>query len=287
VSTPQTRATELPDLLAYAGGVLGSVQLIADRSWDYGEGHVIEVVDSSGEPWVVKRCYRRKVFIRETDALRDWAPALGNDLAPRLHHTDPDSQTFIMTRLAGTAGTADTPDSHRQAGVITRRLHDLEPRLLLPELSETLTRNMEGWLTRMPGIVPAEDVDYARAHLRDIAALPPTYGVPAHGDNQPRNWLVDDAGTTRLIDFGRAGIDAWLRDIERMYFAEWTVDPELQDAFLDGYGHDLSDDDHAFLHCLGAAASIGGRLWAREHHNPEFEQHHVRILDTIRSRDTR
>jgi thiamine kinase-like enzyme len=64
----------------------------------------------------------------------------------------------------------------------------------------------------------------------------PSYATVNHGDNQPRNWLVDDTGTIRLIDFGRAGIDAWIRDIDRMYFAEWAADPDLEDAFFDGYG---------------------------------------------------
>lgn len=283
MSTPQTRAVELPDLLTYANRILGPTQSATDRSWDYAEAHVVEVGDAVGQAWIVKHCYRDKVFLRETSALRDWAPRLGTGLAPRLHDVDPPTQTFIMSRLAGTAGTADTPDAHRQAGTITRRLHDLEPQRPVPDLAESVTRNMESWLTRMPGIVPVGDVDYAQARLRELATLPPTYAVPAHGDNQPRNWLVDTTGTTRLIDFGRAGTDVWLRDIERMYFAEWTIDPELQDAFLDGYGHQLSDDDHAYLHCLGAASSIGGRLWAREHRSPTFEEHNIRTLDTIRS----
>jgi len=45
----------------------------------------------------------------------------------------------------------------------------------------------------------------------------------------------------------------------------------------------LSDDDHAYLQCMGAASSIGGRLWAREHHSLDFEQHHIRTLETIRA----
>lgn len=224
MSTPITRQSERPQLLRYAARVLGDVELQADRSWDYAEAHVLEVIDGDGTGWIVKHCYRDRVFDRETKALADWAPAVGPDLAPRLYVYDAQSRTFVMDRLPGTAGVASTPDTHRQAGVLIRRLH-----------------------------------------------------------NQPRNWLVDDAKTVRLIDFGKAEIDAWIRDIDRMYFAEWVHHPDLEDAFFEGYGSPLSDEDRERLRCLGAATSITGRLWAREHHSPAFEAQLTNITVMLKS----
>lgn len=226
MSTPLTRESERPQLLAYAVEVLGDVELQADRSWDYAEAHVLEVSDADDRRWIVKHCYRDRVFDRETKGLRDWAPAVGPGLAPRLHAYDAQTRTFVMDRLPGIAGVASTPDAHRQAGVLTRRLHNLGPHAPIEDFAAEISGNLDAWLSRIPGIAPAEDVDYARARMRDLAALPPTYAVVNHGDNQPRNWLVDDAGTVRLIDFGRAEIDAWIRDVDRMYFAEWAQHPQ-------------------------------------------------------------
>lgn len=268
MSTPISRQRERPQLMGYATQVLGDVELQGDRSWDYAEAHVLEVVDRTGRHWIVKHCYRERVFDREIKGLRDWAPAVGPGLAPRLHAHDARVQTLVMDRLPGAAGVASTPDAHRQAGVLIRRLHDIGPHTPIEDFASVISDNLDAWLSRMPGIAPAGDVDYARARMRDLAVLPPTYAVVNHGDNQPRNWLVDDAGTVRLIDFGRAEVEAWIRDIDRMYFAEWVRHPDLEDAFFDGYGRPLSDEDRERLRCLGAATSITGRLWAREHHNP-------------------
>jgi hypothetical protein len=283
VSTSATRAAERPALLEYAESVLGPVDFVGDRSWDHAEAHVIEVTDARGVGWMVKHCFRSRVFERETDALRDWAPAIGAGRAPELRASDRETQTFITRRLPGTAGVAATPDAFRQAGALTRRLHDSGPVTPVPDLAASVAEQMESWLARMPGVADPADVDYARGRLRDFAKLPPTFEVRCHNDNQPRNWLVTDDGTVALIDFGRAKINVWLRDVERMYFAEWRDHPELQEAFLRGYGRELSDADIEWLRCMGIGGSIGGRLWAREHHAPAFEQHHVDMLDRIRA----
>lgn len=280
---PITRQSERPQLLAYAAHVLGDVELQGDRSWDYAEAHVLEVSDAVGTRWIVKHCYRDRVFDRETKALRDWAPAVGPGLAPRLHSHDAQTRMFVMDRLPGTAGVATTPDAHRQAGVLIRRLHNVGPHTPVDNFAAVISTSLDAWLSRMPGVVPAADVDYARARMHDLAALPPTYAVVNHGDNQPRNWLVDDSGTVRLIDFGRAEIDGWLRDIDRMYFAEWVEHPTLEDAFFDGYGSPLADEDRERLRCLGAATSITGRLWSREHNNPAYEAQLTNITAMLKS----
>jgi Ser/Thr protein kinase RdoA (MazF antagonist) len=178
---------------------------------------------------------------------------------------------------------ANTPEAFGQAGELTRRLHDSAPAIPLHDFADSLLTQMDSWLNRMPGIVDPTDVDHARGRVQELRQLPPTYSVRCHGDNQPRNWLVDDDGTVTLIDFGRAQVAVWLRDLERMYFKEWYENPALQDAFLEGYGCVLDDLDIARLRGIGAAGSIGGRLWAREHHNPAFEQHHIETLDRIRA----
>jgi aminoglycoside phosphotransferase len=283
MSTAGTRVAQRPALLEYAAAVLGPVYFVGDRSWDHAEAHVIEVTDAEGVGWMVKHCFRSRVFERETAALRDWAPAVGAGRAPELRASDGESQTFITRRLPGTAGVAATPDAFRQGGELTRRLHDSGPTSPMYDLAETVAEQLESWLARMPGVADPADVDYARARLRDFADLPPTYEVRCHNDNQPRNWLVADDGTVAVIDFGKARIGVWLRDLERMYFAEWLGRPELQEAFLDGYGRALSDTDVERLRCMGIGGSIVGRLWAREHHAPDFEQHHIDMLDRIRA----
>jgi hypothetical protein len=65
-------------------------------------------------------------------------------------------------------------------------------------------------------------------------------------------------------------------------FAEWVDRPELADAFFDGYGRRLSDDETALLTYRGALQAMGTVIWAREHGDPGFEQHGWRVLDRVR-----
>lgn len=70
-----------------------------------------------------------------------------------------------------------------------------------------------------------------------------------------------------------------------MYFAEWIGRPELREAFFAGYGQQLDGPAIETLRCVGAALSVTGRLWAREHHNPTYEQHHIDTLRRLRRGD--
>lgn len=282
MSTFATRERQRPALLAYAAQELGVVLFVADLSWDHAEAHVVEVVDATDTSWIVKHCFRAKVFARETTALREWVPALGPGRAPALYASDESSRMFITRRLPGRAGTAETPAEFRQAGELLRRLHDAGPGGPIPDFADLISNQLEGWLKRLPGIADPRDVDFARSRVRDLKGLPPPESGWCHGDNQPRNWLVDESGTVALIDFGRANVGARLRDFERMYFAEWVGQPRLSTAYFEGYGRELRDSEVETLRCVGSAVSVSGRLWAREHKNPAFEQHQVETTRRLR-----
>lgn len=270
-------------LLEYAAAELGPVRLVRDHSWDHGEAHVIEVADGRDTRWIVKDCLSRAVFDRELYALTEWAPALGPGRAPVVRASDPERCLIIMSRLPGEAGKASTPGEFRQAGALTRLLHDAAPPRPVTDPAGILEAAIDRWLDRCPGVVPAADVDYARARMRDLAALSGVVAVPSHDDNQPRNWIVDESGRLAFIDFGRTRYRPWPEELSRMYFAEWYENPELGEAFFAGYGRTLSDRDIEYLRCAGASMSITGRLWARAHHDPEFEAHNVRIMELLRS----
>jgi len=273
-------------VLDLAGRALASpLVLHRDRSWPHGESTVLEVRDAAGTPWIVKQARDPEAFAREARALLDWAPLLGDGLAPRLRATVADRALLVQDRLPGRAGTAATADEFRQAGRLIGRLHGAEPAVPDPDYAARCADNLDRWLHRVPGVVDGADLDFVRARIALVASMPAARSGPMHNDNQPRNWLTDAEGTVRLIDFGKAKRDVQLRDFERMRNAEWRGRPDLRDAFFDGYGRTLTDAEEQMLACVGAYAAATTILWARAHGDGPFEEHGRRALADLRASD--
>lgn len=104
---------------------------------------------------------------------------------------------------------------------------------------------------------------------------PATTVVPTHGDWQPRNWLVQN-GIVSVIDFGRAGLRPALTDFVRLAAQQFRSNPELEAAFLDGYGSDPRDPDAWQRDRIRQA--IGTTVWAYQIGVEAFEQQGHRMI---------
>jgi thiamine kinase-like enzyme len=80
--------------------------------------------------------------------------------------------------------------------------------------------------------------------------------VPCHLDFQPRNWLLGPAADLYLVDFEHARTDIPLRDLVRLRFRAWPGRPDIKDAFLNGYGRDLTSSDTETIQHLGALDAL-------------------------------
>ncbi|MFC7619100.1 phosphotransferase [Microlunatus sp. GCM10028923] len=254
----------------------------ADLSWPNGESVVLEYDDPEAGPVIVKHHLKASAYVSEVGALRDWAPRLGPGRAPTLVAADDEAGIMITDRLPGSAGTAATPDAYHQAGRITALLHGIEPAGTQPDQAGRMLRKIDQWLRRAPGLFGPADVDLVRSCAEAAGELPDPEAGSIHDDNQPRNWVLSPAGRLAMIDFARAKIDLYLHDVERMVFAEWVDRPELADAFFDGYGRRLTDDETALLTYRGALQAMGTVIWAREHGDSGYEQHGRRLLEQVR-----
>jgi Ser/Thr protein kinase RdoA (MazF antagonist) len=253
-----------------------------DHSWPHRESSVVEVRDAEGTPLIVKQVRNPDAFEREVRALREWAPQLGEGMAPRLLAAIPDRSVLVMERLPGEAGAASTAPEFRQAGRLVSRLHAAEPTTADADYPARAWHGVERWTHQVPGVVDATELDFVRGEVRLLESMPAVHNGPIHNDNQPRNWLTDSAGTVRVIDFGRAKRDALLRDFERMQHEEWRGRADLREAFFEGYGRTLSDVEERTLSCIGAVAALTTGLWSRAHGDEGFEQHGWRTLEFLR-----
>jgi hypothetical protein len=275
-------AVEITGMLAFARRLVGGCTVVADRSWPHRESTVLEVEDGGARRWIVKRCRQAEHFGQELTAYHEWVRSL-DGLAPALVAADPAQHTLLLTREPGEITSGRDPALHRQAGRLIRRFHDAAAPCPAPDFAERMRDRLEHGLALGGGIFGRRDADFVRAQVATLAGLPVPVRVPTHQDNQPRNWLVDDRGVVRLIDFGLSKWDVWVRDLLRLHAWDWQHDPGLEAAFLDGYGRSLGTDDRQLLRALGALTALMTVLWAREHGDVDFEQRGWKALEVARA----
>jgi len=266
---------------------------VTDWSWSHGASLVVEVVDQAGARWFVKRHADRARYLAEVAAYRRWVPALG-DRAPRLRASDDELQAVILSAVpglpVGAVGTASgrTIDVdgnrrvHRQAGALLRKLHEAEPARAWPVMAAAKLAEFDRIATSAAGLLGEGDLDFVRAKVSALGGLRAPSWVPCHLDYGPRNWVVDLDGTVRVIDFEWARGDLWVSDLARLYSTEWTSRPDLRDAFLDGYGRQIEQEDRAALHAVSALRALWLVVRARATGQTEFEQSNRQLLKRLR-----
>ncbi len=260
-------------IVARCTEVLGECTFVADRSMAHGEAVVVEVVDGSGTGWIAKHVVQEKKYRQELGAYRDWVRML-EGAAPALHSAHDDLNLLLLNKLNGTTVEGSQweydPSVYHRIGELTRLLHISAAPVVDEDYAENLVEDLEKYLFRGAHLLSHAEIDSARDQVGEITEMPPMITVPCHLDNQPRNWLVDDDGTVRLIDFGHARRQPWITDTNRMDLRHWRQSAELREAFYDGYGHTPTDDDMHFYRLYLAYIGVTTIVWAHEHGDATF-----------------
>jgi len=190
---------------------------------------------------------------QEIHAYQQWTPTLGAR-TPRLIATCDNPPAIVITAIAGTPlaklqlDRTEEQKAHRQAGELLRDLHAAAPPRSQPDMTRWLAQRGADWLRLAEPILPANQRTVIEHHLRALADLGPITAVPCHLDYAPRNLLWTADHTTCVIDFEHARYDLAARDLVRMARHVWTGRPELEEAFLDGYGPLTETDRHVIKH---------------------------------------
>lgn len=252
--------------------------VVADMSWGLVDTVVLHLRTLVGEV-VVKAAGPGNHHIgREITGHQRWTgPWLDGDRINRLLHADVEHNLLALSYLPGSLvhGTpaASDPEIHWQAGELLAAFHHQAS-----TVSEDYEARMDAQAIRWLDGVHRIDPDAEKA-LRGIIAghdHSPAVLVPTHGDWQPRNWLVDDDGSVRIIDLGRAQWRPALTDLARLARQEWQGRPDLEAAFLDGYGSDPRE--HAAWQRALVREAIGTAAWAHQVGDEAFEQQGHRMI---------
>lgn len=275
------------DVLDRISRWLGPVDVRADRSQPHGEARVLELAPFDGRCAIAKWHRTDRNFAREVLAYERYVPTLGSD-APQLIAHDEHLRLLLVTRAPGevVAGTdaAHDPAVHAQAGALIRRLHESDRSVRNSDYGAVLVRKFDRWADRAAQLVDADDLLAAERIVLEALELPEIDHVPAHRDNSPRNWVIDEGGRVRLIDFAAVEYEPWCTDLFRMSQREWLDAPHLREAFLDGYGRRPDELDERVLrsfHALGAVSTIA---WATDHGEPAFAQEGREMLERVLGR---
>jgi thiamine kinase-like enzyme len=264
--------------------VLGP-RIVQNRVLRSARGQVVELIDGDGDRWFAKRMNLPRQWTQEMRAYREWVPSLGES-APRVHAADERLQTIVLTALPGQRVTIRDWDVYRQAGSLLRRFHDSRSsKPASRHVGEKAARRLERQLSRGEGLFSAAEVDFARSRVRRLADLTLDSWVPCHGDFGPHNWLRDDVGVVRVIDFADSRWHVPAYDLGRLYYGSWWRRPGLAEPFFDGYGRWPTESELEFvsLHIvINAATSV---VWGRENGQARVEAVGHHRLGLLKSGD--
>ncbi|WP_240181754.1 aminoglycoside phosphotransferase family protein [Nocardioides sp. 616] len=270
-------SSEQRDLLARW---VPDAQVVADHSWELVETVVLELSSEQGR-LVLKAGGPGDHHIgRELRAHREWLrPWASTGHAPELLYGDAVTKVLVTRYLSGRLleGTPaqDDPETYRQAGELLAKYHSQ-----VSATDHEWHDKFRARVLRFLDLPHRIDAGIEEAVRSEVPTWPGggSRVVPTHGDWQPRNWLID-RGVVRVIDFGRADLRPPTEDFVRLARQDFSRDPGLEAAFLDGYGDDPRDPEQWRRELLGEA--VGTAVWAYGLGDEEFERFGHRLLATL------
>lgn len=192
--------------------------------------------------------------LREIHAYQQWTARLGSH-APQLLAVCDEPPAIIITALRGQPlnetmlDARDEAAAHQQAGELLCQLHQAAPARPEPDMTRWLADRGEYWLHQAMEFTSAACQAQIRAHLAALTELAPIPAVPCHRDYMPRNWILQPNRQLGIIDFEHTRYDLAARDLVRLATRIWPTRPDLEQAFLDGYGPLSAADRQVIDHC--------------------------------------
>lgn len=226
---------------------------------------VLHLTDSDGQSWYCKQTTFRVQWRAEVRAYRRWFASLDGEV-PRLRAVDRDKQLLMISGLPGEVIPEPGPEVHRAAGALLRLLHDAGPTRREPQAARRqMTKRLDREMWRTGGDFNAAETEFIREHMRGFRKLPLLDEVACHGDYGPHNWLVDDVGTVRAIDFAESKWNPASFDLARLCLQSWWDNPRHSAAFFAGYDRALTDLEHEYLRHQVVRSAVSAIQWGRQH----------------------
>ena len=284
------------EVLAFVEAQVGRLYSARFCGWPHGESRVWALSTSAGACFMKQYRQPRK-FNQELFAFKQLIPQLPAQ-APRLLAFNTELRCIVMRACAGDTLEAlvkqqcltrkQLQDVHRQAGSFLHALHTLPHQDTdVLSLADALIKRQQAWSLRAP-YLSTRLKDHVAACIKEAAEHMKQQRltrVYCHRDYSHRNWLASGYQHAQLqvsiIDFEHTRPDMFLVDFERLTTREWLDAPDLKDAFFEGYGRTLTDDENTLLAHYTTLAAMTTIIWSREHHDADFEAQAWRTLTRL------
>lgn len=287
VDSQENASTLLVNIVACAERHMGSLTMAADHSSPHGEGVVVEVETADRRRCFLKSHYKPRNYEVELETYRTVIPYL-QEAAPKLLAFDDEYHLLVLSALPGTRAdrvgcAANKVSVHRHAGELLRKFHSAVPAVSVPDWAGQQRRLLEEWIGRdLRGVLHGHEIDYARSIMSTDSRKQSVEAVWAHRDWGPRNWIVN-GDLVYAVDFEHARRESWVADLVRLWWGEWVGRPDLQAAFLEGYGHCPSPGDMERLSVISVVTHISTIVWALNEGAVDVGTKARRSLETMRN----
>ena len=288
--------SEMDRTITWCASVLGSVEDISDHSKVHGghESSTRRLRCPSGFCYL-KIHHTSSHWHNEVHAYENWAQAFGGHAPTLLAVRDETPLALVTSELPGqVAENTALSMSHklalwRSAGAALASLHNLESgehfgpcwrdgsSVAAPSpcarvhVSNRFQKEIERAVRG--GYISEDESATLRAAWELIPAFEGELPTPCHRDYSTANWLVNSDGSwSGVIDFDFAHWDVRVADFSRDANWTWLRQPDLVDAFFEGYGHRLTPAQEQQLLITRAEYALSAILWGRDHSFHGFEQ---------------
>ncbi|MEW9533608.1 phosphotransferase [Microbispora sp. NPDC049125] len=241
--------------------------------------HLLLLADASGTRYLIKQHRDPGRFEREARAYTTWITYLG-DRAPQLIATDPATLSLLLTEVPGRNAALLPPGSiaerraHHAAGAMLRQIHQIPTVAAGTTIAAYLGQRLSLWADRAHSTNLISSCQRSEMEARATALADTTMDAAiCHLDYQPRNWLLADDGTVRIVDFEHMRPDARLRDLARLAHSYWATAPDLRAVFLDGYGHPLTAHDDQLIQQFAAIEALTALVQGHQRDDAQLTSH--------------
>ncbi|MEV0694089.1 aminoglycoside phosphotransferase family protein [Streptomyces sp. NPDC050388] len=273
----------------FAEQAVGRIATWTDTSWARESSRVWRACGAGGGTWYVKIHQNDRFHHREVDAYRSWVPRLGA-AAPTLVVSGSTLRAVVVTAVPGHPlhGLAHPPEEQRrlfhQIGALAAAIHRISPAPVATAEGVPALAKVKRHLEAARPHLRLGDEGFIRMIVARAEDAPPLDCVPTHGDFQLRNLLLDEDGSLAVIDFERSEPGPAIRDLVRLSDA-WATQPYLHDAFMAGYGRELTPAEEERLVIDSALDALSGIQYGATHSDTETRDRGHRTLARLRTQN--
>ena len=295
---------DMRTILDWCASIIGPFDALDTDDRFHGRTSVLKLKTPAGNCYL-KVHRERNTWDAEVHGYEKWAPAFGEQ-APRLLGVHDEAPlALLVAELPGrrmedeAIAESDLHQAWHDAGIALAQLHgtaigerfglcrrdgsaSADP--LVRDAAEYVTTALDRDVKQAEkaGYLDDSELGVVREAQGMVHVFKGEQPIPCHRDYNPANWLIDKADRwIGVIDFEMSAWDVRVAEFSRYPQWEWMLQPEVINAFFDGYGRNLTANEQDQLFVAHVQYAISCILWGHEHNYHGFVREARDSLGTL------